>query len=214
MRSSELLGVALVIALLLASATSPGKRAPRRHVWTEADARAFLEAVQPTGVPLEAVLAVYAAESNLDPAASSGVAWGLPQAQGPLLRAAGFSGSPASFADLSVAEQAPFIGRMLRVQIRGIGYTPQTAPELYRANLSPAAARARAHVIYRQSEPTERRNYEANRALDRERKGSITLDDLAHVMQRAQTFESYRRVLAQLRALSEPTLLLGVNTDA
>lgn len=193
--------LALALAALLAASVGSGKRLPRRHEWSDADLRAFRDAVGLSGVPLEAALAVYAAESGLDPAASSGVAWGLPQAQGPLLRAAGFTAHPSAFARLSVAEQAPIIGRILRLQSRSIGYVPSSAVELYRANFSPAAARARAHVIYRRSEPSERAAYEANRALDVNRTGQITLDDLARVVARAQRSEAYQRVLRQMHAL-------------
>lgn len=167
--------------------------------WTDREMQAFLDAVKPTGVKPADALLVYALESGLQPEATSGVAWGINQAQGPLLRAAGFRSPPESFARLDAEQQMPFIGKMLAVQARSIGYVPASSAELYRANLSPAAAKSRAEIIYTRAIDGAR--YTQNRGLDHGNKGAITFDDLAQTLAQVASSALYARHLAKLRRL-------------
>jgi hypothetical protein len=157
--------------------------------------RSFVRECEPTRVSLENYLLVLFSESGLDPAASSGVAWGLNQAQGPLLRAAGYTREPSTFTELGVSDQMPFVGRMLRQQIREVGHVPESAEELWRMNLSPAAERSQSDVIYSRGT----RNYDANAALDANRDGVITLSDLAARLAPVRAGAAFQRHLAQLR---------------
>lgn len=215
MRSRPLEGLAIVLAIVFiagrlgpsspSSPSSPGgggkKPARPGFSWSDDEMRTFIREIRPSGVPLDAMLAMMVAESGLDPEASSGSAWGLNQAQGPLLRASGWTGPPPSFGKLSVSEQLPWVAKMLRVQIRAIGYAPQNAAELWRMNLSPKAAKAKADPIYRRDVPEERPLYEGNKGLDRDGKGAITMNDLQRVMAGVTRRAQFQTHLAQLRRL-------------
>lgn len=157
--------------------------------------------MEPTGIEPEHALLVYAAESRLNPAAANRAAWGLPQAQAPLLRALGWQDEPSAFARLTVAQQAPWIRRILESQIRDIGYTPASALELYTANFSPLAAREKRWVIYSRDDPSQTDFYNSNRNLDREKKGYITTGDLDRVLHHVEKLGIYKRTLEQLRRL-------------
>ena len=85
----------------------------------------FVREVESIGVPAETALLVYAAETNLDPHASSGIAWGLPQMIGTTLKAIGWGSKPSDFGVLSVAMQAPWIAKLLALQARIIGFVPK-----------------------------------------------------------------------------------------
>lgn len=166
--------------------------------WTASDAEAFVDAVAPTGVPLDAALAVYAAESGLDPAASSGVAWGICQAIAGTLKAIGWTRPAKEFAALRVSEQAPWVGRLIAYQIRAIGFTPKSSLDLYVANFSPLAARNHSDVIYRAGTNA----YDKNRNLDQGKKGFIDRADLAAALTRAVNSTAYQTTLAQVRAIA------------
>jgi hypothetical protein len=174
-----------------APAARPPAALPRAFVpWTPDEMGVYRTELGTLGIPLAELLLLLAVESGLDPHASSGSAWGLHQAQAPLLRRAGWLSTPESFGDLGVAEQLPWIRRMLQLQIKTIGYVPKTSIDLFRMNLSPAAAKSKASVIYDRSQPKQRAQYDANKALDRAGKGRIDLDDLTERLQ--QVFESQR----------------------
>jgi hypothetical protein len=193
----------MLALLALSRWKSGGKRLPQpaNANWSDAEMSAFVDAVGQTGVPVAAALAVYVAESGLDPHASSGAAWGLCQAQGAILRAVGWTRSPSDFADLSVAAQAPWIAKILRAQAGGIGFVPKTALELYVANFSPAAAASHAEIIYRKDARSagERANYASNKGLDKGGKGCIDRHDLAAVLARAEGSAIYHRAIAQMQ---------------
>lgn len=175
-----------------------GSRGSRIVPWRDDEMAAFVREVSPLGVSIPDALAVYTAESGLDPHASSGVAWGLCQATARTLRALGWAGSPADFARLDVARQAPWIASLIAMQIRAIGYVPATAAELYRANFSPMAAKARADVIYRS--PSDA--YAANRALDRHKRGYISQSDLEESIAIARNHPAYVHAVAQYQRIA------------
>jgi hypothetical protein len=191
--------LALLFALggLLTSTRRKGTAAAP-VVWTEDEMRTFVRHVQPLGVPLEAALAVYTAESGLNPKASSGIAWGIAQIIGTTLRGIGWTRPAKDFGTLSITEQIPWVAKLLAAQIRGIGYVPKSALELYVANFSPAAAKERAEIIYRRGSQA----YAKNEALDHDKKGYIDQADLAVSIRRAEASETYKRAIAQLEKVS------------
>lgn len=198
--------VAIMVGLVLVGIAMRGAKRGAKpsafKAWSDADARAFIEQLSPLGVPLDALLQVYAAESGLDPAASSGISWGLCQAIESTLKGVGWltDHRAKDFGQLSVAKQAPWIAKVLASQIRMIGYTPTNALDLYEANFSPLAARNHADIIYRA--PSQ--NYQKNRQLDKTGaapKGYIDRADLALALEHARASRPYIETSAQLRRL-------------
>jgi hypothetical protein len=159
---------------------------------------AFIANVGPLGIPLPDSLLVYAAESGLDPTASSGIAFGICQLTQIAAKQIGWTRPLREFGTLSITEQAPWVARLQAEQIRMIGYTPKNALELYVANLSPKAAKERSEVIYRQGTP----EYAKNFRLDRDKKGYIAAADLNVSLERARTTTTYKNALAQLERLT------------
>lgn len=188
-----------MLLLLFVFARRRGAKAPRgTFTWSEHDMREFVRELEPLGIPLEESLLVYTAESGLDPRASSGIAYGIPQLTAIAAKQIGWTRPLREFGTLTVAQQAPWIARLQAAQIRQIGYTPKNALELYVANLSPKAARERADVIYR--EGTD--NYAKNASLDRGHKGYIAPSDLSVQIDAARSSAVYKRaleLLAQIR---------------
>lgn len=192
-------------SLPLPTGKTGAKRMPRPNVeWSDDDALAFTAAVKAAGVPVEAALQVYAAESGLDPQASSGIAWGLAQFVGKTLKGLGWQRSAAEFGGLSVAEQAPWIAKLLKQQVAILGRVPSSALDLYVLNFWPAAARAGYDVVLvRDSQVAkERQAYAANKNLDRAGKGYITRGDLQTSLDRVVHLPALGRVQAQIRRLA------------
>ena len=190
---------------LPATGKAGAKRMPRPGVeWSDDDALAFTQAVKAAGVPVDAALQVYAAESGLDPQASSGIAWGLAQFVGKTLKGLGWQRSAAEFGGLTVAEQAPWVTKLLKAQVAMLGRAPSSALDLYVLNFWPAAARAGYDVILvRDSRVAkEREAYEKNKGLDRARKGYITRGDLQTSLDRVVHLPALGRVQAQIRRLA------------
>lgn len=205
MRDDIAIAVVLLLALSgmgspsAASSSPSGGRARARAVtWSDAELEAYARELGPI-VSLEPYLSVLALESGLDPAASSGSAWGLNQAQGALLFAAGWPSSPAAFGNLDVQQQLPWIAKMLRRQINAIGYTPSTAAELLRMQLSPRAARDRSDVVF--DARSDATFYAANSWLDRNKTGRVTMADLARELGAVEQQQRYRSHVERLRAL-------------
>lgn len=167
--------------------------------WSDDEMSVFANNVMAAGVPVEAALLVYTAESNLDPHASSGIAWGLAQFTKPTLKDLGWTGSGPEFGQLGVADQAPWIQKLLEYQTKIIGFKAQSPLELYAANFSPSAARARSDRIYDSAVPTQAAAYAANQGLDRAKKGYIARSDLAAVLNDVASSATYTRALAQLQ---------------
>lgn len=161
-------------------------------------------AVRSTGINPDTMLLVYTVESGLDPHATSGSAWGLNQAQGPLLRAAGWTEEPSAFGRLGVADQAPWLAKMLEIQIRQVGRQHiRNALDLYVMNISPSAARSEKEVIFARDNPAERDFYEANfRVFDPKRTGVITREQVKRVLDRANQSPRYLAAAAQLARLT------------
>jgi hypothetical protein len=160
----------------------------------------FAHTIKQTGVPVEAALAVYTSESNLNPAAVSLTnASGLAQIMPATLRDIGYSDTPAEFRKLGVADQAPWVQKLLEYQIKIIGFTPKKALDLYVANFSPAAARSKSFVIYDSKKPAELAAYNANSGLDSKGKGNIDRNDLAAYLRSWVDSDTYRRALEQLQ---------------
>ena len=201
-RSSPSWGWALLLGLLLSR--SSGKRRAKDVTWSDDDMKAFVKAVDAAGVPLDAAFEVYASESGLDPAASSGNAWGIAQITGQTLRGLGYPSDGASFGGLSVAEQAPWIGRLLKSQVAYLGYKPRDAVDLYAVNFWPKAAKTREEVILVRDSKDAREAgaYRANAGLDRAKKGTITRDDLRVSLQKIARLPALARAREQARRLA------------
>jgi len=175
-----------------------GTRPPRQSMrWVDRDMHLFMDEVESLGLRAEDVLKVYAAESGLDPAATSDSAFGIPQLTRDTAKAIGWQGNVRDFAKLSVGEQIPWITKLLAAQIRSIGYVPQDALELYIANFCPRAARDRDNILYR----SDSEAYKANWRLDRANKGYISSDDLADSLRQVQNSAVYQTALEQVRRI-------------
>ncbi len=202
-------GSALVVAallfLLVGSRIVPKRRgatASRDPMkWTDDEMRKFIDELKPLGVPLADSLLVYASESGLDPKASSGIAFGIPQLTQIAAKQIGWTRPLREFGSLTVSEQIPWVAKLQAAQIRMIGYTPANAKELYVVNFSPKAAAARSEIIYRKGTKA----YERNAGLDRDGKGYITASDLAVSLERARAGTTYKTALAQLERLTHGT---------
>ena len=194
--------MAVIALLVIGVATKASRRGAKPSTpairWTDSEMATFIEQVAPIGVPLEAALKVYAAESGLDPHASSGIAWGLCQAIGSTLKALGWQRAAKEFGTLSVAQQAPWIAKLLAYQARAIGFVPDNAIDLYVANFSPLAAKMHANVLYREGTQA----YAKNRGLDHGAKGYIDRGDLALALGKAESSDAYKNAVAQLRRLT------------
>lgn len=203
--SSRKLDEANLILLLLASREVPRSSAPVRAApWELSDMQAYVRELVGLGMPLEPLLLVMAAESGLNPRASSGVAWGLMQAQGPILKSVGWTKPPSSFALLSVQQQLPWIRKMLTKQIAFSTYAPQSSVEIFRMNLSPVAGKNRNAIIYDSTVPGQRQAYAANRQLDLSGKGRIDVSDLANTLANVERTQHYSRHRAMLRGVVSP----------
>lgn len=189
----------LLLGVVLVASRSKPRRSTFKQ-WSRADAEAFRDAVEPLGVPVDSALQVYAAESGLNPAASSGIAWGLCQATARTLRAVGWFNSHKTakeFGTLSVELQSPWISQILAMQLRTTGMRSVGPLDLYVLNFSPAAAKSGANVIY--SAPSK--EYDANKPLDAAGKGYIERADLQRALDRAKQSEAYKTTAEQLRQL-------------
>ena len=201
------LGKGAWILLALVVLTVGVKTVPKRRggkaskgvvQWSDGDMQAFVDEVRPLGIPLADSLLVYTAESGLDPTASSGIAWGLPQLTQISAKQIGWTRPLRDFGTLTVAQQAPWIAKLQASQIRMIGYTPKNALELYVANFSPKAAAARSEVIYRRGTAS----YTKNANLDRDHKGYIAAADLKVALDRARSSTTYQNAVKQLERMT------------
>jgi hypothetical protein len=192
-----------LLALWLFAQQPKKKRAGRQPgpPWTDEDMLIFDASVRGAMVPTEAALLTYTAESNLDPAASSGIAWGLAQITAGTLKEIGYTDPPAQFGKLGVADQSPWIQRLLQYQSKTIGYTPQTALDLFAVNLSPAAAVNKSITIFDGKVPKQADAYKKNKNLDRSGKGYITRNDLNAVLTELETSETYLHAIDQLQRI-------------
>jgi len=177
-------------------------------VWADEDMRQLAEISKDVDVDPEHVLAVYTSESLLKPSATSGIAWGLAQITIPTLRKLGWQESGEDFGRLSVAQQLPYIKKLLTAQRKTYGKRPETALDLYVLNFAPSKAAKKTAILYDSKVPRERPGYSANKGLDMpvngKRKGNITRDDLAFRLRQAMGTSVYRDAVSQLnRVISE-----------
>lgn len=188
----------MLLALLFIFARRRGANPPNPSFnWTERDMREFVREVESIGVPAETALLVYAAETNLDPHASSGIAWGLPQMLGNTLRSIGWQSKPSDFGTLSVFMQAPWIAKLLALQARIIGFVPKDPLDLYVANFKPSAAANREDVLYVKGSDAYAKNYR----LDRKNKGFISRSDLADRLDLARNLSTYKQAIEMLERI-------------
>jgi hypothetical protein len=159
---------------------------------------AFIAELKPLGVPLADSLLVYTSESGLDPTASSGIAFGIPQLTQIAAKQIHWTRPLKEFGTLTVAQQIPWIAKLQAEQIRMIGYVPKNAKELYVVNFSPKAAKERSEVIYKKGTNYYAENYR----LDRDKKGWISASDLAVSLDKARTSKTYLDAVAQMERLS------------
>lgn len=202
-RISNAAALAILVGLWSYSRKARARPSLQIMQWTDREMRAFIEHVEPIGVPLDASLAVYTAESGLDPKASSGIAWGLAQLTATTLKEIGWTRPAREFGTLDVVQQAPWIAKLQAAQVRAIGFVPKTALDLYVANFAPAAAKTHADVIY--SAPSQA--YLKNSALDLAHKGYISRDDLSAFVGRAKQTVTYQRAVQQAKRLGASSLL-------
>ncbi len=190
----------LIAFLAFAASNATARTAAPPTQWTRADMQAFKAQLSSTGIPLPSLLLMLCAESNLNPRARyRNASFGLNQAQAALLQSVGYMAAPESYAQLSVQQQIPWIRKMLAEQTRWIGYTPTSGTELLRMQLSPVAARARAHVIYDRA--TDAVSYDANKHLDVAGKGRIDMADLGAWVDRVTRSPTFVSHLALLESL-------------
>jgi hypothetical protein len=143
------------------------------------------------GSPPHIFLSVWCVESGLLPSAinAHSGARGLNQMMPATLKALG---APMDFEKLSAEEQLPWIERLIASLEHANGGPFTSAARYYHANFFPRTMhrgdRPDAVVVARDAaDPDERGAYEANRGLDANRDGLITLSDLATVLERTKT---------------------------
>lgn len=191
------LGLLLVVGLYSRPKRRGAQASAAVKAWSDHEMRTFIDEVGPIGVPLDAALLVYTAESGLDPKASSGIAWGIAQITARTLKDLGWNKPGRDFGKLTLAQQIPWVAKLLAYQARSIGFVPKTALDLYVANFKPAAFAAKEEILYR--EGTE--GYRRNASLDRDHKGYIERNDLKPSLERARFTQTYQRAIAQLERL-------------
>lgn len=163
--------------------------------WSESDMKKFVDTVEPLGVQADDALLVYAAESDLNPRATSGIAYGIPQMIESTLKGLGFTGTGKDFLTYSVADQIPWIGKLIEAQINITRFTPKNALDLYVLNFRPASAPIREPIIVRSGEP----GYKENKGLDYGNKGYITRGDLQKRLNSVANGATYKAAIALLK---------------
>jgi hypothetical protein len=183
------------------------------------------------GLKPEDVLAIMQLESGLNPQVPS-KAVGLTQFLPSSLRGVGFRGSPDDFRQLSGEEQLPYIERYFRTQLSLNGGPFKSAAQMYVANLWPLALsypdvkanNPNAIIISSHPEPNPHRTvsidfeikaYYANRGLDLDQDGKITLGDLEKFLNKVKTYANYKQKLSEFYAAtkSQPTTISPGNED-
>jgi hypothetical protein len=159
----------------------------------------------------EDLLVVWTSESGLNPAAHNpnGGAQGLNQMMPATLKGLGMKEEEIPrFLTLSAEAQLPWIERLLVSTIGYLGQAPQSAAVYYAANFYPRSVKERgtspaAVLVARDAEGAQERGaYEANKALDLDRDGRITIGDLAeHLDMRVVRGKTWPGVLERLRAV-------------
>lgn len=159
------------------------------------------------GSPPHIFLSVWCVESGLLPSAinAHSGARGLNQMMPATLKALG---APSDFEKLSAEEQLPWIERLIASLEHANGGPFTSAARYYHANFFPRTMhrgdKPDAVVVAQDAvDPDERGAYEANRGLDANRDGLITLSDLADVLERtkARFALSFAHLALTMRAM-------------
>ena len=156
------------------------RKSTSRDLWTAAEMRYFVQELSPLGLDLEALLLVIYAESGCDPHARNGQYVGLMQTGNELRAAVKYPGSADDYAALDVVGQCPWLRKVLAVQLSRLGRLPANVQELWAMNLAPARLKSGAAVLYNRDRDAAA--YKGNAALDLEKDGDITIDDLHGVL--------------------------------
>jgi hypothetical protein len=183
------------------------------------------------GLNPEDVLAIMQLESGLNPQVSS-KAVGLTQFLPGSLRGVGFRGTTEDFRQLSGEEQLPYIERYFRTQLSLNGGPFKSAAQMYVANLWPLALsypdvkanNPNAVIISSHPEPNSHRTvsipyeikaYYANRGLDLDQDGKITLGDLEKFLNKVKTYANYKQKLSEFYATTktQPSAIKPENED-
>jgi len=173
--------------------------------WAPSDYRELAQVAESIRANAGDLLLVLFSESRLNPAATNGSARGLNQLTPIALPCAGATTAEhASMTEMSVAQQLPFVRRYFQCNSwwkAGGGY--ETAARLYTANAAPqfVGAASMDAVIYDSNGATPK-NYWANTGLDSEKKGYVTIRDLARTLVHNEKDPAFR---AHLAALADAT---------
>jgi hypothetical protein len=171
---------------------------------------------QRRGTDPEHYLVVWCSESGLDSQAvnSAGGARGLNQMMPDTLRGLG---APADFETLAAEEQLPWIEKLIAIREHINGGPFQSAARYYHANFFPltmARGNSPETVVVGSTsdDARERAAYAANKILDADGDGQITLADLAAVLARIRATRcsaSFERLARAVQALPPPGITWG-----
>jgi Transglycosylase SLT domain len=171
---------------------------------------------QRRGTDPEHYLVVWCSESGLDPNAvnPAGGARGLNQMMPDTLRGLG---APADFEALTAEEQLPWIEKLIAIREHLSGGPFESAARYYHANFFPLTmARGNSPgtvvVASNAADARERAAYTANKILDANGDGQITLADLAAVLARTRATRcssGFDRLERAVQALPPPGVTWG-----
>lgn len=166
-------------------------------------------------------LAVWFSESGVSPSSRNAQGFGGLNGMGPRERTAvGFTGDLDAWCALSAEEQLPYVRRYIENDIGWAAHGDysqfQQARDLYLLNFAPAAFDPSWRKKYRDDMPLnddfiiyslakDGKNYSANKQMDTDNKGYITLADLGAFLQRnvhGQRWESIRARYDAVQAVS------------
>lgn len=180
---------------------------------------ALLKLGAETGTPPEWFLRFFYLESRLDPSAANKYGYvGLNQLGSSYLRRHGID--PADYKTWLASQQMKVIAPFMKAQLRLLSAPPTSPGVLYALNLWPAGVKRGTSadtVLIRSNstDPYEVKAYNANRPLDYDGSGAITIGDLDAVLNRlagARDYQAARMLLAVEKPPSAalPVLLFGV----
>lgn len=183
--------------------------------WTIDDMRRFVEMAERLKMSPADLLIVLYAESGLHPGASNpgpppNIAVGLNQIVASTAKAMGMTEAERlSMLHMSVSEQLPYVERYFKhIPWVAAGHAFESAAQIYVANFAPA-------FLSRGSDPstvlyargTSGRAYDLNSGFDVEKKGTITVGDLARALARRSREGIFLSALQMLRDVTgQPTL--------
>ena len=188
--------------------------------WDDDDLRALADVARRIGADAADLLLVLYCESGLRADAVARNAQGFPVAVG----LNQITSVAARSMGIGEAERIAMVGRPIREQLpyveryflalpwRQAGHRFPTAAILYQANAAPGTLGRGTDpslVLYRQGDGM----YEGNAQLDFTHKGTVTLGDLAHVLEKNSKHSLYQAALTRLQhvtsSASGPTIFQG-----